>query len=37
VDGLKTTFSEEDEELVRVEDVMLVHMEGTPNNFMIKS
>jgi hypothetical protein len=37
VDGLKMTFSEEDEELVKEEDVMLVHVEGTHKIFMIKS
>ncbi len=31
------TFSEEDEELVKEEDVMLVHVEGTHKIFMIKS
>jgi hypothetical protein len=37
VDGLNTTFTEEDEELVREEDVILVCMEGTHKIFMIKS
>jgi hypothetical protein len=37
VDGLKMTSSEENEDLVREEDVMLVHMEGTHKIFMIKS
>jgi hypothetical protein len=37
VDGLKMTFNEEDEELVKEEDVMLVHVEGTHKIFMIKS
>jgi len=37
VDGLKMAFSEEDEELVKEEDVMFIHVEGTHKIFMIKS
>jgi hypothetical protein len=37
VDGLKTAPSEEYEELVRGEDVMLVCVEGPHKIFMIKN
>jgi hypothetical protein len=37
VDGLKTAPNEEDKELVREEDAMLIHMEGPHKIFMIKN